>query len=203
MKAYYLIVDCETGGLDPFHHSLLEVAAALFGPGGMVTSLRVTIREPRMALDPRALEVNGTRIDGEWLGKAWKPVEAVTDLSLFVSECVEVAAGELERDPLPLFTVMHNPSFDTAFIRRLWRVADRGAPPRQLTGYHVLDTYTIAQALQFAGLAEFERGNLDACLRGVGLDPEVYERHTAMGDVMATGDFLAKALELLEGVRGE
>jgi DNA polymerase III epsilon subunit-like protein len=65
MDRKMLVIDTETGGLDPDVHSLLSIGAAVWSPGTIVDSIEVFISEDTVAVQPDALRKN--HVDLVWL----------------------------------------------------------------------------------------------------------------------------------------
>jgi DNA polymerase III epsilon subunit-like protein len=84
-----------------------------------------------------------------------------------------------DSDGQPPYLVGANPAFDAAKIEKLLR--DRGYEPRW--HYRLQDVEALT-----SGLYGSIVGGLDACLRHFGLNPDDYDRHTALGDAQAAMD---------------
>ena len=83
MKSRLLILDTETGGLDPTQHALLSLAAVDSADGEAFTAL---IRpSPEWICDPQALAKNGLTLD--FLEKNGRPErEVLQDFALWIGE---------------------------------------------------------------------------------------------------------------------
>lgn len=119
-----LFLDCESGGLDPLTHPLLEVALVTAGGERVVTF--VAERDLDRA-DPEALEAN--RLDLEEVAKHGLGPRCVAKLLVDLLEHkreqlaeAHAALGREGAPPRPV-VVGHNVGFDTAFLRRLFRHA--------------------------------------------------------------------------------
>src|SRR5690349_1317310 len=113
-----LVIDTETGGIDPDRHSLLSLAAAVWADGCLEGEIEIFVAEPDITVTARALEIN--RIDlVEHARKAVAPAEALAHLLGFVADHFQsdLAAGE------QVVLVGHNVGFDIGFLRRLCRLA--------------------------------------------------------------------------------
>lgn len=191
-------VDTETTGLDPDRHEVWEVALILRRPvdGGRpieqeyVWQLPVDLgRADSVALSighfyDRRLQAMYSSSTGNPRGKRIWPLE------LFAAEFATLTHGA--------HLVGAVPSFDDAFLKRLLRA--NGACPGW--HYHLIDVEALAAASLITAFATCQAvGNPEAdgptqedallafppwrsndLSRAVGVDPEDYERHTALGD---------------------
>lgn len=191
-----LVIDTETGGIDPDRHSLLSVAAVVWADGRIEGEIQILVGEADVTVTARALEIN--RIDlVEHARGAVPPAEALSRLLGFVAEHfqAELAAGE------QVVLVGHNVGFDVGFLRRLCRLAGAAFPP--VFSHRMLDT---ASVLRFLSLAGFVPATAVASTEafahlGVHIPPEL--RHTALGDARATADLLARLIGLVLPARVE
>ena len=54
-----LVIDTETGGLDPDHDSLLSLAAVVWRNGKVVAETQIFVNEPAARIDPESLAIHG------------------------------------------------------------------------------------------------------------------------------------------------
>jgi DNA polymerase-3 subunit epsilon len=177
-----VVLDTETGGLDPLTHSILSVGL-VNGDGSQ--TLEFYVKEPEIVTNPRSMKVN--RIDLNVVeAEGVSPVEACERLDAFIEE---------RGGPGAVMLVGHNIAFDIAFLRRLYHLAGRFIP--DVFAHRTIDTHTLMWAL-------VSRGKLPAHIRGsdtafahfdVSPPPEL--RHTALGDAVATRELVIKLLELV------
>ena len=184
MKAldHIVILDTETGGLDPLLHSLLSVG--LVSGDGTRTD-EFFVREPNMVTNPRSLAVN--RLDPAQVARdGLEPVEAVVRIEAFL---------DAYPGPRPVMVVGHNVAFDVAFLRRLYGMANAPFPPD--FSHRTVDTHTLLWALVSQGkLPAHVRGS-DAAFAHFDIAPPDALRHTALGDAVATRDLIERLLELV------
>ncbi len=178
---HIVILDTETGGLDPLEHSLMSV--------GLVTGdgerrLELHVAEPDIRTTPRALEVN--RLDPAWIRAHGLPPAAA----------VEAIEGFLNALPVPrpVLVAGHNVAFDVAFLRRLYRQAGRPLP--EDFGHRTIDTHTLLWALTTRGRLPSDVRGSDRAFAHFGIAPPDEARHTALGDALATRELLLRLLEL-------
>ena len=180
-------VDTETGGLDPDLHSILEIALTCVIDGESF-EYSSRIAENGMCVQPQALKINGLKpLSGDWDGAS--PAKVTHDIGVFFDVVQERCGSDIR-------CVFQNPSFDTGFIKRLYRKADDGtSPPKWLGGYHSIDTYTAGVMAEEFGLIA-KSGRLDTLIESVGLSVDSYDRHTALGDARATLDVFERLCAL-------
>ena len=174
-----LVVDTETGGVDPDRHSILSVAAVVWEDGALGAEIEILIAEPDLTVTARALEINRIDIVAH-SRRAVPPAEAMAQLQAFVDEQFDSERNKGERAVL----VGHNIGFDVGFLKRLCRMAhdDFGA----LFSHRVLDTASILRFLSLAGrLPESAAASTNA-FAAFNISVKDSERHTALGDARAT-----------------
>jgi DNA polymerase III epsilon subunit-like protein len=183
-----VIIDTETGGVDPHTDSLLSVAlVSLDGE----RRLEVFVREETLNTRPESMAVNG--IDLEMIKReGLSPREAWTTLEGFLAEEVRLGGGR------PALLVGHNIAFDIAFLKRLWRHAGVEGESR-LVSHRSLDTHTLLWALAALGVVPASACGSDGAFKHYDVAPPEALRHTALGDAVATQALLHKLLADLEG----
>lgn len=187
-KNRVLIIDTETGGLDPAEHSILSLAAVVWKDGAIDAKFQVVIREPQISTTLEALRING--FTGERLeNEGVSPLTAVQSLNNFL------LANDI-RNRVTLGG--HNVAFDIGFLKRLYRLA--AVTPKEYGAkfsHRSLCTQTLALALEVAGLETFQSTSLDALCKQFGIDIReggVKGAHDALEDAVATGKLLTKLL---------
>ena len=177
-----IVLDTETGGLDPLVHSILS--AGLVSADG-AHKMEIFIREPEIVSNPRSMAVNGLDLD-EIRAVGLEPKEACEALDAFVES---VARGGR------VMTVGHNIAFDIAFLRRLYRLADRDLP--QYFSHRTVDTHTLMWALVAQGKLPASVKGSDSAFAHFGVSPPPETRHTALADAEATRLLLGELLALV------
>lgn len=195
-------VDTETTGLDPDRHPIWEVA--LITPDGGEHVWQFPVVE--IEADPFALDI------GRWWDRRWGTDVDVTELDAiyeahtektrrkyFPDEGRAIKSGEKWCQYFRTLTTGSHlcgavVSFDEERLRRLLR--SRGVLPRW--HYHLIDVEALAVGWLAAGRDPLEPmteethvPELDKCAppwksgdlsRAVGVDPDKFDRHTALGD---------------------
>jgi DNA polymerase-3 subunit epsilon len=187
----YLVVDTETGGLDPKKHSILSIAGVVWQAKKCIEPIfDFYICEDEIETTKRALEVN--KIDLEVVKeKGYGPFEAVKEIKKALNK-------RFSHDRKPIMLVGHNIAFDIGFIKRLYNQA--GQDYYSDFKDRALDTAAILEFFMIAGEIDGFRASADVLFKATGVEIEEKDRHTAKGDAMAT----ARAIdELISIVRKE
>ena len=182
-----VVIDTETGGLDPARCSLLSIAAVLLADGGIVDGREWLVREPDAYLhvEAEALAVNHINLE-EHLERAQPPAEVAAELAAFIPRDFRPYKGRA-------LLAGHNVGFDYGFLTRLARLA--GDPRYADRHFHHrnLDTASIMHFLHLRGELPANPGGLGRACRYFKI--EHTGAHTALGDATATAKLLARLLE--------
>ena len=185
-----LVIDTETGGIDPDRHSLLSLAAVVWADGRIEGEIEIFVAEPDITVTARAMEIN--RIDLiEHAHKAMAPAEALARLLSFVADHFrsDLAAGE------QLVLAGHNVGFDIGFLRRLCRLA--GVPFPAIISHRSLDTASVLRFLSLAGIVPPSAVASTEAFAYLGVRVPEKLRHTALGDARATAELLTRLVGLV------
>jgi len=185
-----LVIDTETGGVDPDRHSILSLAAVVWEGGEIRGEIEILVAEPDFAVTTRALEMN--RIDLVAHGRrAIAPREALALLQEFVFKHFgqELSAGE------QLVLAGHNVGFDIGFLKRLYRLA--GAEFPSIFSHRVLDTASALRFLSLAGLLPAAAISSSGAFDYLGITIQAEKRHSALGDARGTAELLTRLVELV------
>ena len=185
-----LIIDTETGGIDPDRHSLLSLAAVVWADGRVDGEIEILVSETDITVTARALEIN--RIDlVEHARKAVPPAEALSRLLGVVADQFgeELAAGD------QVVLVGHNVGFDVGFLRRLCRLAGSAFP--QMFSHRTLDTASVLRFFVLVGLLPASAVGSTEAFAQLGVCVPETLRHTALGDARATAELLSRLVGLM------
>jgi len=180
--ARLLLLDTETGGLDPLTHSLLSIGLGVWEDGKLGEQTEIFVAEPEIVTVPEAMSCNGIDLE-TFQGLA--PREAVAKVNAFVAanfpEGKATVAG-------------HNVHFDVSFVKRLYRLA--GANKGPPFSHRLVDTAAIVHFLRLAGRLDVGDGS-DAAFEHFRIEIPTGKRHTALADAVATGQLLIRLIELI------
>lgn len=183
-----LVIDTETGGLNPDSHSLLSLAALVYHDGVVEDEYYTLINEGQIVLaEEAALGVNGLTIE-QVRAEGVAPLQAVNS----------IVAMLMKHDMRGRVVIAaHNAQFDVPFFRRLWRLA--GADFDAQFSYRSLCTQTGALLLDQAGRIELPGGNasLDNLCALWGIPRK--GAHNALVDARATALVLRREIQLMGG----
>jgi DNA polymerase-3 subunit epsilon len=184
-----LVIDTETGGLDPQRHSILSLGVVVWEDGEIRDELELPIAESRIVADEGALKVNQINLDEHRLA-ALAPADAAERLR-------EFAESHFGRPPsnsrIPL--VGHNVGFDVGFLRRLCRLAE--FPYDRYFSHRVIDTAGIVRFLNLAGRLPLKGAGSTESFEYFGIKFEPGARHTALADARATAVLLTKLITMV------
>ncbi len=168
----YVVFDTETTGLDPARDAVVQIGAVRVVNGRVIASETFeALAHPGRPIPPSSTRVHGISN------------EMVADAPPFTAVCARFHA--FARDAV---IVAHNAPFDLAFLHRETKT---GGP---VFDNAVLDTVHLS-AVVFGGS---ETHTLDAICERLQIDIPEAQRHTALGDAMATARALSAMLPILE-----
>lgn len=182
----YLFLDTETGGLDPRVHSLLTIGLVVGDASGVKDSLEIAIKHEPYVVSGGGMKVN--RID------------LVTHHEHAVSPqgALDLLDGFLDKHfPRDVRAVLvgHNITFDHAFLNVF--LSGLGRDPEARLDHRSVDTHAVAAALRDAGKLALPKLSSDALFRHFGVEPPEHQRHTALGDALATFELYWKLVGLM------
>lgn len=186
----FLVVDTETGGVDPATQSLLSVGLVVWDTGRLGAQLEILVGEDPLVATPEAMAVNRIDIDRH-MARAVAPKIAVAQIERFVAAhfANTLKAGE------KVVLAGHNIGFDVGFLKRLYRLAD--APFDSRFSHRSVDTASIMRFLHLCGLAPAAATTSDGAFAFLEVTPEAADRHTALADARATARLLGAAIRLV------
>ncbi len=181
----FLIIDCETGGIDADKHSILTIAGIGWEPGKEINTnsiFNISIKEHNLNIDPEAIKVNNINLN-DIVMYGLPPGEAVNEI---------VRAITFWNATEPVILAGHNVSFDIAFLKRLFRLANRN-DFKAYFSHRSLDTASIFKFLQISKMVDDFGNSSNAFFKFCNVEIKDKDRHTAKGDALAT----AQSLEYL------
>ena len=190
-----VILDTETGGLDPAVHALWEVATIVAGEDGKPAEHLYRMEPDLSAAEPRALEVNRYYERTAGMEHDRQRPNGIHDLASMHDPAAGYWTSPKALAPALAFwlsgvtIVAANPTFDAGFLSTFLR--SHGCAPAW--HYRLRDigsmAYGYLKARQAAGdlypLCD-EPPPMDASTDdfavALGIDPSQFERHSALGD---------------------
>jgi DNA polymerase III epsilon subunit-like protein len=167
-------VDCETTGLDPDKHEIWELGLVLANDGGERLERSWFLPVHEFDGDPFSLDVGGFHERHPFgydqrkrtSGRGYETDSSPASIPTVVLEFTKLTTGAHLAGAVV--------SFDAEFLRRL--LLKHGYRPRW--HYHLVDV----EALAAGALGMRPPWNSDDLSKAVGVDPEQFKRHTALGD---------------------
>lgn len=184
MPEKILFIDTETGGLDPNFHSLLSVAFAVWENYEIKDAIEVMINDGILNVSEKALEINGINIEQHSI-IAKKPSDAILDMEIFFKNHFD----ENEK----IILCGHNILFDINFFKTFWN-KHKGNYNNRFSHRYV-DTASILFFLTVAGKLPNESNSSQNAFNHFKI--QVNNRHSALGDVLATSELFNKLLYLI------
>ena len=181
---HMIVIDTETGGLDPHKHSILSLGMTSWC--GQYTQEFFVLEEP-LTTNPRSMEIN--RIDLNWLRTHGRsPRDTCDHIDQFLAQLPQSS----------FMLVGHNISFDIAFIKRLYRLAERSLPTA--LSHRSIDTHSLLWLLAQEGHIPASACTSDGAFTYFEVEPPEELRHTALADAIATRELLKKILDLFRAL---
>ncbi|MBA5777186.1 hypothetical protein H2509_08610 [Stappia sp. F7233] len=171
----FVVFDTETTGLEPSRgDEMISVAGVRIVNGRILRGeLFSTLVNPGRRIPPASIKIHG--ITDEMVAGAGNITSVLPRFHDFVGDSILVA---------------HNAAFDMAFLEKRQREAG------VVFDQPVLDTVLLAAHV----FGRSESLTLDALAERFGITIPPEERHTALGDAIATAEVLLRLFDLLEAV---
>jgi DNA polymerase-3 subunit epsilon len=182
-----VIIDTETGGIDPLKASILALAAVIWENGEIRDQIELHIKESPIVAEPEALRIN--RID----------LKDLTTYGLVPRAAVEQFEKFLNRSFDPQEEVVlagHNISFDIAFLKRLYRLAGCDYPKR--FSHRTFDTASVLRYLNLGSVIHTTDVSSNTAFAYFNVSPSEEKRHSALADALATAHLITGLVRLLE-----
>lgn len=184
-----LVIDTETGGVDPLTHSLLSLAGVVWEDGVGIAEIALDVLEDPLVVTGRAMEIN--RIDlGAHAKSALPSPTAARALRSFVEQHFSRELRDGGKVPI----AGHNVGFDIGFLKRLGRVS--GVELEDIFSHRTLDTAGIVRFLALAQVLPLSDAGSSEAFDYFGISIPEGDRHTALGDARATARLLTCLVSL-------
>ena len=181
----FLVVDTETGGLDPVRNCLLTIGAVVWDNGKILAEREFFVLEERFDITPSSLLVH--QVDLRDLAKRGQsPKKAVAEFLKFARRYFP------KKDRIAL--AGHNVGFDAGFLKRLFTQA--GLDYDTHVSHRLLDTASILGYLNLAGKLPLTSRGLSEAIKYFKLKVDPSKRHTALEDARVTAALLTRLVRL-------
>ena len=190
-----LIIDTEASGLDPLYHSILSIGLCPLSDSlssqefnilskNQEIGLEIFVDEPCINTDPQAMAIHGITLE-ELAEKGLSPLNACLRFEDYLNQHFDQS----------VLLAGHNINFDLAFMKRLYRLAQRSWP-KQIS-HRTIDTHSLLWALAYANHIPKNACSSDGAFEFFDCAPPEALRHSALGDAVATKTLLVKILEFM------
>ncbi len=167
-----VVVDIETSGPNPFVHEALSIAIVPLS--SIIAPLSIYIRhvDIKWTNFSRNLFAN---FSDKWESLAVSPAEACDIIENYL--CDNFAGQDIT-------PIGHNIGFDVAFLRKLAFLGGRSE--LKFLSHRAIDTHTMLYLLYLKNIIPREALTSDGAFKYFNIRVPHHERHTALGDAMAT-----------------
>ena len=182
-----LILDTETGGVDPQTSSLMEIACIVLKDFKMIFTYNTYVKSysGEYVCNDFARSLHG--ISDETIEQEGKfPREIMEDLKQI---------KDIFFDGEPMTIVAHNPQFDIAFLKQMFKdggetlsstITDSKLDYNKIFSRNCIDTATMALLLRIQNKIPFDRCSLDNILNFYDINTKNEDRHSALFDAELT-----------------
>lgn len=182
MKQKIVVMDTETGGLDPKKHSLLQVALVVFEDGNEIDSLKLNVVHDVYNTTEKAMEING--------------IDLETHVGYFPDDVAEQVVTFMQKHfEEPAQVCGHNVQFDVGFFKEMFAYANLDYD--KVFSYRLLDTSAVARFLIFTGMVP-NRGSLGDLAKFFNIDFVPNELHDALVDCRVTYQLLTAMAKFVQ-----
>jgi DNA polymerase-3 subunit epsilon len=187
-KRNLFVVDLETTGTNPFVHEILAIGIAPLDPNMEPRVFYVSLDPDRSAWTSFA-RANFAKFETEWRLRAAAPARICDEIQRYL----QVSGSG------PATAIGHNVGFDMSFLRKL---AFRGERT-DLFGFshRALDTHTMLYLLNLEGVLPDSALSSDGAFQYFGISVPEANRHTALGDAIATRTLVREIIELFSSTQ--
>ncbi|PXV93383.1 DNA polymerase-3 subunit epsilon [Lachnotalea glycerini] len=178
----FVFVDTETGGVIPEKHSLLSIGLVIWDKkDGIIDKKEFFVKHSYYIVTEKAKEINKFE-QQEHKEKALAGEEVIKNILEFIY-------GYFDKNTaIPL--IGHNVQFDINFLKVFFRDENRSF--NQYFSHRSIDTYSVFKSLVLAGVIS---DNIDSSADAFRyFDIKVNNRHSAIGDCVATVELFEKLL---------
>lgn len=181
----YVFIDTETGGIIPEKHNLLSIGLVVWDKNcGIIDSKEWFVKSTEYIVTEKAKEINKFNLE-EHQKKSLPGKFVINEILEFVYQYFD------KNIAIPL--IGHNVQFDINFLKYFMKCENRSF--NKHFSHRSIDTYSIFKVLSIVG--KIER-NIDSSAEAFSyFGIKVSNRHSALGDCLATVELFEKLLKLL------
>ncbi|MET3700149.1 DNA polymerase-3 subunit epsilon [Bacillus oleivorans] len=177
-----LFLDTETGGLNPFEHSLLQIGLVAYD-SVIKGTLKINISLENYVVTEQSLKLNQINLE-ELKLNGLSPEEALDAVNEFI---------QVNFNHKPIL-VGHNVGFDKYFIKH--HIYDsNGINMDDYISHRMIDTMSLLWGLHLKGKVPKEACSSKGAFEHFNIENQNY--HDALSDAKATRELFEKILELL------
>jgi len=184
MSLQLLFLDTETGGLDPFKHSLLQIGVIAYIDNQIKESLEISLSQKEYVVTAEALKFNQLDLYEDIKKNGYVPEKATQML-------IEFVQNQFTETPI---LVGHNPSIDKYMVRQLFDSQNLNMD--NYISHRMIDTMSLIWGLYIAGKLPIEACSSNGAFKYFGI--EVEKKHHALDDCLATVRLYEKLINLLK-----
>lgn len=182
-----IIIDIETSGTNPFRHEILAIGLVPFDDNLPPAEIYIRPMEIEEIKWTDFAQKNFEHFREVWEKKAISPDEACAAITQYLTTTF---SGQT------VTSVGHNIGFDVAFLRKL--AFQSGQDQIAGLSHRVVDTHTLLYILAKSGKIPIEAVSSNGAFKYFGINIDEKDRHTAIGDAMATRKLLSHIFEYFD-----
>jgi DNA polymerase III subunit epsilon len=180
-----LFIDTETGGLNPIQHSLLSLALVVWQDMKIMDSIEILINDGKLNATEEALKIN--KIDLSVHKKnSLKPERAINKIQTFIEKNFP------SKEKITL--AGHNVNFDVNFLR--FFLQENKEDFSKYFSHRFVDTSSILYYLYLSKKIKYKALSSNDAFQLFGI--KVNDRHTALGDALATAELFTDLIHILK-----
>lgn len=182
----FLVIDTETGGLNPNIYPLLSIGLIAYDiEKGILGELEIFIKHSSYRIDPVAAIING-------FSREEHDRKASTYMETFLA--IDSFLVAMFSNPKDIIVVGHNVQFDVGFMKSFYRKNKRKF--EDYFSYRLIDTNSIIKYLSICKIIPEIKNGLTSAAKHFNIPIE--NRHTALDDARATAILFRKLINLLD-----
>lgn len=172
-----VVLDLETSGTNPNKHSVLEIGICPVSDD--IQNFQAYVKSPNIVWSDYAKK-NFSKFSEKWNKQAVSPASAILALENYLKENF--------KNKVTL--IGHNIGFDISFLKKLASEAELEEIPH--ISHRAIDTHTLLYALHLQNKLPSEALTSDGAFSYFEIEVPTKDRHTALGDAIATKELFKK-----------